>query len=115
MKSIALIISSLLSFSTFAMTDTSMNQVFMIAKERVVMYGLFRIGELGRAYNERELTQGQICGLAGQAEMSFQIFSSLGLSDQEISDQLRNLNTFGITLEVIRNRINVDIENCGLE
>ncbi len=61
------------------------------AQSSIVNYGLFRVQGLAGAFG-KELTQYQICGLAGQAFTGFQVLTAAGVSYKELADLLKGLS-----------------------
>lgn len=88
------------------------NAVVAVAQSSIVNYSLFRIEGLGGAFNT-ELSQNQICGLAGQALTGFQVLEASGLTDKDLADLFKKLLQSGLTIDLIRTTLSADMENCN--
>ncbi len=105
-----ILVSAFLAVPALAAGDTSEN-VLKVARMNITMYGFYRIGSLGEAHGG-PLTEKQICGLAGRAAASFEIFQALGLNEKDIEIQLGGLAEFGITPKLVQDTLTADNENC---
>lgn len=98
--------------ATPALANTNHEEeVLKVARMSITMYGMYRIGNLAGAHG-RDLSEKQICALAGQAFVGFGIMKASGLTDQEVKQQLSGLAQFGITVEVVQNQLQTDMETC---
>lgn len=99
------------SSSAFAKQASNNSEVITVAQSSIVNYALVRMLGIGGAFG-KELTQPQICGLAGQANTGFQVLTAAGVSEEELAVLLKGLSKWQVTAEQIRSKLAADLENC---